>query len=81
MSDLLRKTQLEIIEKRNIHLAFISAFFNGNSCSYLNYFHNKLVEAKKAKCAYEIMELTCCINFVTAYIPPKIKWNAIDCDN
>ena len=81
----LGKYQTEAKEMRDIHLAFISVFHGGSSESYLRSIHAEINYLEKEcncdTCKNRILTLKLRRNFVVEYIPPKIKWNKINCNN
>ena len=77
--------QKEAKEMRDIHLAFISVFHGGSSESYLRSVKAEIDYLKKEcnceVCKNKILNLSLRVNFIVEYIPPKIKWNKINCNN
>lgn len=75
--------QKERTQVRNQHLAFISVFFNGNSESYLNFWHKEIYywehePVQTEEIVDRIWLLKRRVEFITATIPPKIKWYKLD---
>lgn len=67
------------------HLACISAFYNGNSESYVREYQQKITKLESLGeptwVNYKVKEYKDIIDFVIDHIPPKIKWHQLTCNN